>query len=235
MKPSQKSLLAVLGATALIIVFANISLRIAVTEAASKIEYGEYKAPDLENLHDFDEVNISGVWELELVQADEWMVQADIDELKNAQIEIYVENNTLILRQRSFLKFWQQNHEQPHVRVEMPQLERVSVSGGSEVTMDGFKGEQLDVNVSGAAEMEGKESQYTYFNIDASGAVEIDFREVEVTHANVDLSGAGEISLTMNGGNLTGQVSGAAEIDYYGSVAKEDIQVSGAAEINHKK
>jgi len=69
--------------------------------------------------------------------------------------------------------------------------------------------------------------------LDSSGASEVDFEDVTVTTATIDMSGAANLILTMDGGDLTGDISGAGNIKYYGTVATQDIDTSGAANVRY--
>ena len=60
-------------------------------------------------------------------------------------------------------------------------------------------------------------------------------RGIAVTDADVDLAGASKITLTMDGGALSGSMAGAGSIEYYGAVAGESVRVAGAARVERAR
>ena len=56
-------------------------------------------------------------------------------------------------------------------------------------------------------------------------------RGTAATDAYVDLAGASKVTLTMDGGTLSGSMAGAGRIEYHGTVAKESVRVAGAARV----
>ena len=71
----------------------------------------------------------------------------------------------------------------------------------------------------------------TSWSCPVAGASDINLRGIAVTDAEIDLAGASNITLTMDGGALSGSMAGAGSIEYYGSVATESVRVAGAARI----
>jgi len=233
LKTSQKSLLSAVGALFAIVVLFIASGRVAVSNAdVQPIEPGErYSiASDLAN---FDKIDISGSWEVELIQGDSWNVDLSSAEESSGRIEVSVSNGTLNLSQRSSFNLWGSGSD-PVATVQMPNLSELDIAGASEVEIVGFEGEELDVDVAGAIEITAKESRYTNLMIDGAGAVDVEFKGLIATNAQIDMSGASDMTLTMDGGELTGDISGAGSVDYYGSVSKQSIDISGAGSIEHQ-
>ena len=59
----------------------------------------------------------------------------------------------------------------------------------------------------------------------------IGFLDAESDAESVALAGASNITLTMDGGVLSGSMAGAGSIEYHGSVAAESVRVAGAARV----
>lgn len=235
MKQSQKSVLTVLGTFAAIIIVVAGYGRVAF----SKLDITELSQQDkvfiAEDLTNFSSIKASGTWQVELVQNDTWAVETNsLDDIKG-KVSITVEDNVLVLKQRGSGFWFDWNDDDLIAKVTMPTLTYLDLSGAADIQISGFSGEKLTIDVSGAAELDADNSQYEELLLDSSGAAEVDFKGMLVTDATVEISGAADLTLTMNGGELTGSIFGAGDIQYYGTVSKESIEVSGAGDISHKK
>jgi len=214
MKKSHKYLYGLLGTVAgLLFCFAVIA-RVGLSHIDGDIERLPENLPHESELSDFNRLDVSGVWEVEIVKGDQWRVQTDTDN-EDVKIQAYIRDNELVLRQKARKSFWNSIDFNISAKIEMPTLDK------------------LDVDVSGATEITGQDSRYQELVLDSSGASEVDFEDVTVTTATIDMSGAANLILTMDGGDLTGDISGAGNIKYYGTVATQDIDTSGAANVRY--
>lgn len=235
MRQSNKAVVSVLGAIAIAIVFLGAMGRIALSQADNnEFSFSDKEPINIEELVGFTEVQASGEWEVELVQSDAWLVELSPSVQQRPSINVHVIGKRLILKNSSSLS-WFGGDSDATVRVYMPALEKLRLSGAVEGSISGFEGDHLDLKASGAVEFDALSGSYNSLNIDTSGAAEIDFKNLVTTDVKVDLSGAAELVLYMNGGTLDGSISGAGEIDYYGEVSSESIKVSGAGDITHRK
>ena len=60
-------------------------------------------------------------------------------------------------------------------------------------------------------------------------------RSQAVIDAEVEIAGASRVTLTMDGGALSGSMAGAGRIEYYGAVARESVRVAGAARVERAR
>ncbi len=232
MKKSHKYLYGLLGTVAgLLFCFAVIA-RVGLSHIDGDIERLPENLPHESELSDFNRLDVSGVWEVEIVKGDQWRVQTDTDN-EDVKIQAYIRDNELVLRQKARKSFWNSIDFNISAKIEMPTLDKLDISGASHIKLSGFDGQKLVVDVSGATEITGQDSRYQELVLDSSGASEVDFEDVTVTTATIDMSGAANLILTMDGGDLTGDISGAGNIKYYGTVATQDIDTSGAANVRY--
>jgi hypothetical protein len=235
MKQSQKSLLAIIIAFVAIILVSAGYGRTMLSKANISIVNDEERIFIASDLTGFNSIDASGVWQIEVIKGDTWSVATSSLEDYEGIVSVYVSDDTLVLKQRSSGFWWASNSSDLVAKIQMPNLELLDLSGAVEASLDGFGGDELTIDTSGAAELEAHNSRYNTLILDSSGAVEVNFKELTVINAQVDLSGASEVTLTMNGGELKGDISGAGSIDYYGTVSSESIDVSGAGDISHIK
>ena len=117
----------------------------------------------------------------------------------------------------------------------MPELEEVEVRGTAMVEVSVFQGRRLETDIAGAARLEGRDGRYDELELSVAGASDIDLRGIAVTDADIDLAGASNVTLTMDGGALSGSMAGAGTIEYYGAVATESVRVAGAARVEQAR
>ena len=120
-------------------------------------------------------------------------------------------------------------------RIIMPELHTVEITGTTKLDFSGFEGDHLSITISGAGHVEGEDGRYDELTVTMSGAGHVDMRDVIVVDAEMIISGAGKVSLSMDGGVLSGNLSGFGKIDYYGSVRDERIHISGFGSVERKE
>ena len=239
MRKSQKTLLTAGGIIAGAILLVAVLVRVALSQVETvKVDFQPMVMPSAD-LVGFDEIVAGGAWKLKLVQGDHWEVEVNpvdanpnVDPLDN--LEVSVRDGQLRLQQRSSFKWWREENSELEAIILMPALKYLRLSGAVEAEMSGFEGQQLDLKMAGAIDLDGEQGRYEKLVVDGAGAIDLDFRDILVTDANVDLAGASQLTLTMNGGALTGSIAGAGSIDYYGTVSMQEINISGAGEVDHK-
>ena len=91
------------------------------------------------------------------------------------------------------------------------------------------------IDIQGATRLEGRDGRYDDLEPSVAGASEIDLRGIAVTDADLHFAGASNITLTMDGGALSGSMAGAGRIAYYGPVATETVHVAGAARVERAR
>ena len=117
----------------------------------------------------------------------------------------------------------------------MPALEDVEARGAAMIEVSGFQGRRLEIDVEGAARLEGRDGRYDELALSAAGASDIDLRGIAVIDADVEIAGASRVTLTMDGGALSGSMAGAGRIEYYGAVTRESVRVAGAARVERAR
>jgi len=232
MKKSHKYFYSLLGTIAGLIFCFAVVARVGLSQIDSDNEITSQNLPPESELANFSQLDVNGFWEIKIVQGDKWRVETNSDN-KEVKIQAFVNGNELVLRQKARISFWGDLDFSATATIEMPTLEKIDMSGASQVEFSGFEGQKFVVDVSGATELTGENSKFEEFVLDSSGASGVNFEDVLVTSASIDMSGAANLILNMNGGNLTGDVSGAGNIKYYGKVASQNIETSGAANVNY--
>lgn len=241
MKNSQIVVVSVAGfLTLIMIVMAGLG-RVALSqsvsgttraEASSTVVVGE-QITETFDLKDFQGVDVEGVWRVSLTQGDEWQVEVSHPASLEGDVKVRVQGDRLILGRTSSgrWRWWGRNETRLSADIVMPELNELDLAGASTLELSGFEGERLEVDIAGAVRIEGRDGRYDVLELSVAGASEIDLRGIVVTDARVDLAGASDVTLSMNGGVLSGSMAGAGVIDYYGTVAEQRVRIAGVGHV----
>lgn len=250
MKTSQKSLLLFAGAVLFGVFLLLAGTRLVLSnyvvegDGASPSENADgsptaSRIMPMDQLTEFNEIDVSGTAELTIRQGDHWSVEIKVEPGKQDMISSYVEDGRLVLASsnQKAQKGWQwfsDNGVPFSAEITMPSLKQLSASGRTSISLESFSESQLRVDLAGTSSLEGKQSKIVDLKLVASGANSIDLSDVNVTNADIMGAGANNIVLHMAGGSLSGTVSGVGNVEYSGSVAKKNIQLSGMAQLTEK-
>ncbi len=192
----------------------------------------------------FDEVEISGVFQVELIKGGS-SIEVITDENLHEHISIEVEDGELSIdTENKFLEA-----EKLLLRIHYKDLKEIEVSGAIEISADETINEKsfelevsgacdgaLDVNVdeliieiSGGGELEltGKADEV---HIKISGAGEIEASELNAKRADIDITGAGDIEIAVSD-RLKVHVAGAGDVKYVGDPEIEQ-SITGAGSVS---
>jgi hypothetical protein len=192
------------------------------------------------DIKDFHTVVLNGAWEVDLIYGDDWEIELSYPRELENEIGVIREGNRLVL-----------DSSQPHVwawnwfnkdhgsrtfsaRITMPELREIDIKGTSDLEFSGFEGDKLIIVISGAGNVEGEDGHYEELSVTMSGAGNVDARDVIVVDADVTISGAGNITLNMDGGVLSGDLSGFGNIEYFGSITEERVNISGFGDVGKR-
>jgi phage shock protein PspC (stress-responsive transcriptional regulator) len=166
---------------------------------------------DQYGLKDFDELDVTGVFNLIIKQGDRYSIEMDGNEEEKRKYEINVSGNTLEIdyhtRQKSF---WERNfddHDLTKIYITMPSLSKIKVKGAGKIRLDGFHEDDLDISLTGAMtcdanlhaqnldlEMTGPmvfelDGDGDFMQADVTGVAQLKASGYEVRHAIVSAHG----------------------------------------------
>jgi hypothetical protein len=134
------------------------------------------------------------------------------------------------LRLDSHGSLWKPDLGKVKVRVTVPQLRALKVSGAGQITVSGMSGDALDVSIDGASSLEAN-GQVGTLTVSMNGAGSMDLSRLEAVSATVTTNGAGSIEVNATG-SLTATVNGVGSINYYGKPAKVTTAINGVGSIS---
>ena len=156
------------------------------------------------DVSDFNKVEIKGFYEVILMSGTKEGVTIETDENLFDFIEVYVQNDRLIVSSEEALK----SDFGIKIAITYKELEAISSSGAAVIKTAGtLNTEDLRIDLSGA------------------GLIEID---IEAQMLDLDLSGAGKVKLSGNAGEQFLNLSGAGSLDAYALKSHEcSVNLSG--------
>jgi hypothetical protein len=219
---------------------------------------GEIEAGDLvllpgTNFEDFDALDISSSFEVDVIQGERFEVTVRVSEGILDRVEVAQDGSTLRLgvAARGLLGFRMDDLEL-EATITMPELVAVDLSGASTMRCNGFASERdLRIDISGASTLDGALSagdtiidasgastvslagEGGDLRVDASGASTVDLSDYVVADAKIDASGASNVDLDVRG-RLDAEAGGASSVHYGGSPELGSIDTSGAGSVRER-
>lgn len=199
------------------------------------------------NEKDFTGVSFGVSGELHLTQGKNFSVTLEGDQDMLKQIETYVKNGNLVIRKKNWKVAM---NRKVTVRVTMPEIDRVSVSGSGTVVSEGvIKSDELGIYVSGsgdvklnavsASELDCRISGSGSVNLSGSGARECDLSisgsgrysglDFEVDEMQISISGSGKCECNVVK-QLDASISGSGDVYYSGSPSI-NVRSSGSGKV----
>ena len=200
------------------------------------------------NLRDFDKVEISSAFVAEISQGATYRIEVTIPSGTEDKLKVEKDGNELEI---SF-KGGKGGSGQHMIKIQMPELKDLEVSGASTVTLNDFQGERLEIELSGASSLQGSVS-YNSMEMEVSGASSVKLdgttnsAKCYLSGASnlgnegfkvkgemiLDLSGASRATLTADG-DMYIQLSGASQFSWsgQGNVLKQEL--TGASSMEKK-
>lgn len=231
----------------LIFLFA-FQLACAVSLPSSKTGSGNIVTIE-EAFSDFDALDISHAFKVEVVQGDTYRVVLHVDDTFVEDLEIVQQGAVLRIGLKPEFRGGITNATL-EAEVTMPELSDIEVSGASQAEVRGFasnayfagdvsgasvlRGEieagdtRLDVSGASSAELSGHGDSLT---VDASGGSSVDLADYPVSDALIDASGASSVTVYVSG-TLNASASGASSVKYLGDPTLGSIDISGASNVS---
>jgi hypothetical protein len=203
-----------------------------------------------EAISDFDKVDISHSFGVDISQGESFSVVIRIDDNLVEHLQVEKQGSTLKIGLKPDVSIV--SNATLEAEITMPELAGLDLSGASDATISGFKStNNLTVDLSGASSLRGDiESGDASFDLsgssdanltgsggnltlDASGSSDVDLSEFHVADANLNVSGASTVIVNPSG-TLNVEASGASDVYYLGSPSLGSIDASGASIVEPK-
>ncbi len=194
----------------------------------SGIKGSGHAASEPRDASGFKQVEVGGVFQVEITAQKDFSVQVDADDNLLQYIKTEVDGDVLKIEYEKDI-----NSKTPiRVRISAPDIERIESSGASKITMADLKNSLLDLDSSGASRI-SVAGETARLNAQVSGASNIDADNLKAADADVDASGASRAYVNVTG-KLKADASGASHVIYSGNPSNVEKESSGASSIKQK-
>ena len=219
------------------LLFTSCHYKVEVDEVFSSMEGSENIISETRNVSDFDKIKVSQAIQVEIIQANTFDVEVEVNDNIMPYLKTEVSNGELkIFFSKKFNSF---RNVDALVKIKMPHLKSVKASSATGVTSKGlFAGDDLQIDVSSAASVK-MQTQYDDIAVDASSAssvelsglslftafeassaASIDAKDLKANEVKADVSSGANIS-TWPIILLDADASSGGSIKYYNSPSKD--------------
>lgn len=216
------------------------------------VDSGEIRT-EVRDVGEFEAIDFSGFGRMVIEQGDGYEVELTSTEGVLQRVDTDVKGGTLRIGQYRQWSFWPffTGPQRLDVRVVTPSLERLTVSGAGDVSIDGLEGDRFEFKLSGAGdfsardvdldrlviELSGAGSARVSGTVDTqevtlSGAGDYDGRDLESRNARIEVSGAGHVVVWAEE-RLDVKASGAGKVEYFGDPQVRS-DVSGVSSVTRR-
>lgn len=180
------------------------------------------------NVSGFKGIKAGGAINLDITFKPEYTVTVEADDNLLEYITTEVDGSALVIGIKDSVS----SKSKINIKITMPELTDLDISGASTANVSGFKGDKLVAGFSGAskAKIDGEVRE---FNGRASGASSIDAANLKAENADVNSSGASSITVNASG-DLKADASGASKVLYIGDPKSLKQNASGASSVKKK-
>jgi hypothetical protein len=190
---------------------AFIILCLILDSACSKVQGSEKLLTEKRTLNGFTAIDASNAIEVEITQSDMYSVEVQADDNIIADVITTVENGTLKIEMKKGEHF---TNSTVLVKVSIPKLTAISLSGASHGAVKQVKAEKLDLLISGASKLIAT-GDVSELNTVISGASRLDAKELISKDASVECHGASTAHIFANA-SLKINANGASKVTYSG-------------------
>lgn len=180
------------------------------------------------NVTGFTKIDAGGAINVEILAQKDYRVEVQADDNLLSNIKTEVSGDTL--------KIYSEDRISPktqiNVKISMPSIESLDVSGASSGNILNVKADLLELKASGASKI-GVKGEAKTLNADANGASTIDAEALQVEDAEVEASGASKAVVSATN-ELNVEASGASKISYVGEPKNIKQNSSGASSVTKK-
>jgi len=184
------------------------------------------------NLNDFEEVSVSGSFDVELTQGPEYKVELETDANLTQYIEINKKGKTLVISEQDGFNLRPSKNSK--VRVTMPHVYDIAITGSGDIktTSDFTETEKVDISITGSGDATlGIKAPKVDASITGSGTARV---SGSTKDQSISITGSGDyFGQELLSENATVSIGGSGTAKLFASV-KLDVSIGGAGDVYYK-
>ena len=176
----------------------------------------------------FKQIEANGAITLEIVAQNAFNVEIEADDNLLSMIKTEVSGDTLKIFSEGKIS----RKTKVFVKISMPELVSLDISGASEANISNLKTDTLLLKANGASKIK-VDGVANDLKLDVNGASSIDAENLKVENAGVEANGASSAIVSAIN-DLKAEVSGASTVYYTGEPKNFEPKTSGASSVKKK-
>ena len=174
------------------------------------------------DLTGFDQIEISGVYDLDVVVGPEFSVELTAPQYEMDRVEASVKNGVLNLdmrdKKRGGKKRWHNKRDGVDAVITLPMLRGIDVSGVVDGVIKDVNTDEFEIDISGVGDIE-IDGECGVLEATLSGVGDLEAERLECNKVIVRVSGVGDAEVYARD-EVEARVSGMGDIDVYGAPEK---------------
>lgn len=190
----------------------------------------------ISNLEDFDQLEVTGKFDLRIVRGDQYKVELTGSEREKERYEIYRHGETLVIdyegNESKNFKFENLRIDEVRITVTMPSLDKLELTGYGTARFDEFTSDDLDINIKGPVKLKG-DVNTERLSITMTGKAEADLSG-RASKLNADLELASKLNaygLEVFDAFIEAKLASSAKVSVTGTLEMEEL---GASDIDYR-
>jgi phage shock protein PspC (stress-responsive transcriptional regulator) len=178
------------------------------------------KEEEISDISDFNEVEITGKFDLRIVRGDHYKVEMTGSDRSKAKYQVKKKGETLVIdfqgKKDQDWKLKDLRIEEVEITVTMPNLEKIEATGVGNIRIDDFTNQDMDIDLRGPVKFRG---------------------DINVHHLTINLSGSAEADISGNANNLDANVEFASRLRAYNLEVQDafvETSAASSAKVNVK-
>lgn len=178
--------------------------------AFDSIQGSGIKVTDIRAVADFTKLSVSNSADVIVQIGDEQSVEVDIDDNLVDVITTEVSNGRLSISSNQSYS----TNVGLQVRITVPRLEAVSISGSGDVTVTGLSNDEFKASITGSGDIKAAGTA-TAVEAKVTGSGTVDLAELHAETAEAKVTGSGDIYVCASK-DVSARVTGSGDISYAG-------------------
>lgn len=176
------------------------------------------------DLSGFDEISVSGVYDVEIRTGDSFSIRLEGREKEMNYARVEVNGDRLELGQEKRKKWGWGNRKSIDAYVTLPRLNALGVSGVADVDAEDISSENFKLRVSGVADV-NISGECGFIKANISGVSDVNAKGFKCEDGEVNMSGVGDLEIYTSE-SIDASVSGVGDVEVYGRPSKVEKSVS---------
>lgn len=191
----------------------------------SRVAGSGVKKSEMRDAANFTSVKASGAIAVEIFTQNDFSVEVEADDNLLEFIKTEIDGNTLEIYTKGNIS----RRNPVIVKIGMPAVEGVNVSGASKAIVRDVRGEELSLRANGASKIIVS-GEVRDLSAGINGASRIEARELTTENSEIKANGASSATVSVTN-NLQAKANGASRINYIGEPANIAKKTNGGSSI----